>query len=134
MRNISSVLRNSFMKMGFFKRSIFTLALGLAAVIAVGLIFEALYNLYFTNGGFVIAAGLIGSQVWLYKPHKSKSAQGSAVPRQSAAQGTNPMQVSESQIPAEGTPQRTTLEEEVESLGNDFSVDDGELVDGEDPR
>ena len=130
-------LKNSLLKMGLIKRSFISLALGFVAALAVAIAFDEIYLFLSAHSGVAVVAGLIASQVWLYKPDKAQSAQGTAAPRQSAMQGTNPKQVSESQTSAAGAPagsKRVTLEEEVESLGDDFSVADGELDDGEDPR
>lgn len=126
-------LRNSLLKMGFIKRSFVSLALGFVAALAVAIVFDELYHFLATHSGVSVVAGLIASQVWLYKP--DKSAKGADAPHQSAEQDTNPKRVSESQAPADGTPANSgvTLEEEVESLGEDFSIVDGEFVDEEGP-
>lgn len=132
-----NALKRTLLKMGFIKRSAISLALGFVAALAVAIAFDEIYLFLSAHSGVAVVAGLIASQVWLYKPDKAQSAQGTTAPRQSAIQDTNPKQMSENQTPAAGAPvssnRVTTLEEEVKSLGDDFSVADGELDDGEDP-
>lgn len=129
-------LKHGLLKMGFIKRSIITLAMGFAAALLFAIAFEELYYFLANHSGVAVGAGLIGSQVWLYKPDKARNGKTNNT-RQSALQANNPKQMAERQTSADGKPansKRVTLEEEVQSLGDDFSRTDGESDSDEDPE
>lgn len=132
MKNLSNSLRKALLKMGFIKRTLLSLALGLVPLIGLPVVFEVIYDFFVTESTVFMVASLVLSQVWLYKPAADK-----VLNRMKAAQEDDLTQQSERQSVAEGAPTdsstRTTLEEEIRDLGDDFSVSNEEMGDEEEP-
>ena len=134
---ISANLRNTFHKMGFIKRSIITLALGFFAALACAIAFDTLYRFLANNSGVAIAAGLIGSQVWLYKPDVARVAKNTKSGTPQDSPSNNQTQQPERQAVPHGcadASSRVSLEEEAREVGNDFSSTGEELGAEEDPE
>lgn len=134
---ISTNLRNTFHKMGFIERSIFTLALGFVAVLACAIAFDAFYRFLANNSGVAIAAGLVGSQIWLYKPDVARAVKNSRGNTRQSSQPNNQTLQPERQAVANGSADsssRVSLEEEAQEVGNDFSSAGEELDAEEDPE
>lgn len=128
--DIFGKIRSSIRKMSFFKRTIASLALAFFAVLGFAVLYEAAYYWMAAHSGWVVAAGLIGSQVILYKEDFVKLASGAktagkqAAPKQAAASGP--------QGAAQAQP--VDLEKAAEELGKDFAAVDGESDDDEAPE
>jgi len=139
--NIFTGIRN----MKFFKRTAISLALGFMATVLFSAIYESMYFWMAAHSGWVVLAGLIGSQVVLYKADFTKlvtnmSNKAMAFQQQSERQPAAESVVGNNSQPqkecTKSQPQTQTvdLEQATKELGDDFADADGESDADEDPE
>lgn len=135
-KGIKKIVRRmgqSIRKMKFIKRTLISCALGFAAVLGGAIVFETLYYWGASHGGFLIGLGLAASQFVVYKDDIDRlvaNAKGGKGSKASTEQAEGQA------VPQKEEPVKTTLEEELRTLGDEFAAvgadaDDGDLPEEE---
>lgn len=118
-------IRESIRKMGFLKRTCLSLGIGFLATLLFAVLFETAYYWMASHTNIVVAAGLILSQVALYKADIDKVL---------AAHGASADSTEEAERQPAPKSEATNEAHEGDSMGDDFAVDGEKSDDDETPE